>query len=199
MFRQDPARTLDLSRLFDRLGIGMMIFEPTKNAVALNQTFRKLIERDPESERVLAEALSLARAVLSLSEPPKKSVLQPQLPSPSRRIRTSLGIYELRAGLLQKDLIGADRAALVSLVRSTPSLPTVDQLRMLFRLGFQEATIALLLAEGRSNKDIAKHLGIRLSTVRTHVERIFRKMGVQSRKALGLLLLRSVAELSDCE
>ena len=99
----------------------------------------------------------------------------------------------------EKDLIGADRAALVSLVRSTPSLPTVDQLRMLFRLGFQEATIALLLAEGRSNKDIAKHLGIRLSTVRTHVERIFRKMGVQSRKALGLLLLRSVAELSDCE
>ena len=53
----------------------------------------------------------------------------------------------------------------------------------------REMEIAQAAAEGRSNKAIAKTLGISPRTVGTHLSRIYRKLGVASRAALASALV----------
>jgi DNA-binding CsgD family transcriptional regulator len=43
----------------------------------------------------------------------------------------------------------------------------------------------VLAAQGRSNKEIAAELFMGLSTVEAHLSRVYRKLGIRSRNALG--------------
>jgi NarL family two-component system response regulator LiaR len=54
----------------------------------------------------------------------------------------------------------------------------------------READVLRLLAQGRSNKDIARHLHIVEDTVKTHVRHILSKLGVQSRTQAALYATR---------
>jgi DNA-binding CsgD family transcriptional regulator len=59
----------------------------------------------------------------------------------------------------------------------------------------RECEILELLASGRSNKEMARALGISPNTVKTHVARLYEKLEVQNRmlaveKARGLALIR---------
>jgi DNA-binding CsgD family transcriptional regulator len=48
----------------------------------------------------------------------------------------------------------------------------------------RERQIALLLREGASNKQLARHLEVGLPTVKTHLLNLFRKAGVSNRTEL---------------
>ena len=54
----------------------------------------------------------------------------------------------------------------------------------------REQQIALAIADGRSNRDIAARLGITEQTVKNHLTSIFEKVGVDNRLQLGLALVR---------
>jgi DNA-binding CsgD family transcriptional regulator len=83
--------------------------------------------------------------------------------------------------------------------------PELDKTRIMFRelgarppsrsqgedlsgLTEREVEIARLASEGRSNKAIARELQISPRTVGTHLSRVYRKLGVSSRAALGRVL-----------
>jgi DNA-binding NarL/FixJ family response regulator len=51
-------------------------------------------------------------------------------------------------------------------------------------LSLREFEVALLVADGASNKDIARQLGLSEGTVKLHVYNIFRKVGASSRYGL---------------
>jgi LuxR family maltose regulon positive regulatory protein len=51
----------------------------------------------------------------------------------------------------------------------------------------RELEVMVHLAEGLSNKEIARRLDIREQTVKNHVSRTMAKLGVDSRLAVGLL------------
>lgn len=71
-------------------------------------------------------------------------------------------------------------------IQTRPADDTVSQARA---LGFspREIEIALLLLTGFSNARICEELSISMSTVKTHISRIFRKAGVSSRTELFFL------------
>jgi DNA-binding NarL/FixJ family response regulator len=52
----------------------------------------------------------------------------------------------------------------------------------------REAEVLRVLADGLSNKEIARALCIELSTVKNHVHRIFEKLGVRDRADAGAWL-----------
>ena len=54
----------------------------------------------------------------------------------------------------------------------------------------REKEVLVLIAEGRSNKDIAEHLVISERTARTHVSHLLTKMGLTSRTQAALLAVK---------
>ena len=51
--------------------------------------------------------------------------------------------------------------------------------------------MALLLAEGLKNEEVAERLFISAHTARRHTENVLGKLGLHSRKALALTLMQS--------
>ena len=62
------------------------------------------------------------------------------------------------------------------------------KLNALTRLSSAERTIALMVCEGKSNQEIADALGRSLSTVKSQVYAIFKKLGISSRTRLVALM-----------
>lgn len=58
----------------------------------------------------------------------------------------------------------------------------VAELRERFRFSVREAEVAILLADRRTDAEIAEELGISWHTVRSHIERIFELLGCHSRR-----------------
>jgi DNA-binding NarL/FixJ family response regulator len=57
------------------------------------------------------------------------------------------------------------------------------------RLSDREIEVLTLVARGASNKDIARHLHISEATVKTHLVRIFARLGVEDRTAAVVIAL----------
>jgi len=57
----------------------------------------------------------------------------------------------------------------------------------------REQQIAMAIADGRTNRDIAARLGITEQTVKNHLTSIFEKVGVDNRLQLGLALVKRSA------
>jgi len=58
------------------------------------------------------------------------------------------------------------------------------------RISARELEIITLVARGLENKEIADHLGIREQTVKNHLGRVMRKVGVRNRQELAMLAVR---------
>ena len=66
------------------------------------------------------------------------------------------------------------RVALNQFVRGSGDGPSASQLT------HREREVLVQIAEGRSNKEIATHLGVGVRTIETHRERIMRKLDIHS-------------------
>ncbi len=66
----------------------------------------------------------------------------------------------------------------------------MPQLAMVEPISPQEQRVLRLLAAGRSNAEIASELVVSINTIRTHVQSIYRKLGVNNRSAAGALARR---------
>jgi DNA-binding CsgD family transcriptional regulator len=61
----------------------------------------------------------------------------------------------------------------------------------MMKLSVRELEIARMIADDLSDKEIAYRLGVEVSTVRTHLKRIFDKLGVRRRSGVASLLSRN--------
>lgn len=59
-------------------------------------------------------------------------------------------------------------------------------------LTLREARVARLIAEGRTDEEIAERLGVTAVAVDADLEELFRKLGVRSRTELALLISPSM-------
>jgi DNA-binding CsgD family transcriptional regulator len=67
-------------------------------------------------------------------------------------------------------------------IRLNRGLPDADSLRARFGLSRREAEVAVLLADRRTDAEIAAALGISWHTVRSHVERVFASLQCHTRR-----------------
>jgi DNA-binding NarL/FixJ family response regulator len=61
----------------------------------------------------------------------------------------------------------------------------------------REYQIAILVARGLSNRELARQLGISTGTVKLHMHQIIRKLGVKSRFEAMTMILREAAARGD--
>lgn len=66
---------------------------------------------------------------------------------------------------------------------------TEERLRLTYQISAREAEVLNWLAQGKTNRDIAEILDVSPRTVNKHLERIFRKIGVENRTAAAAIVL----------
>lgn len=118
------------------------------------------------------------------------------LTSFSDRARVNEALTAGAIGYLLKDcepseLLNAVRAAAAGHVPLDPRvagvlLPTSSSARPEDALSPRELEVLRLVAEGRANKQIARALGISERTVKAHLGRVFRQLGVADRTSAAL-------------
>lgn len=94
-----------------------------------------------------------------------------------------------------EELCKAVRAAAGGQVQLSPQVSTYLMREVQYpespkHLTEREADVLRLLAQGQSNKDIARHLHVVEDTVKSHVRHILSKLGVQSRTQAALYAMR---------
>jgi len=89
-------------------------------------------------------------------------------------------VLALRDIVAGKTVVAPDLAPVLARVVQGDTIATTDE-NPFSKLTPRENEILVLLAEGQSNKVIARNLGISDGTVKLHVKSILRKLGVHSR------------------
>lgn len=108
----------------------------------------------------------------------------------TRIYRFTTGTDEWRACAVRlREAADASGVVVVVIQRDEPRLPSVDELRRRFGLTAREAEVALMLAERKSNKEIARELLVTEHTARRHTERVLQKLGINSRTDVRVRLL----------
>jgi DNA-binding NarL/FixJ family response regulator len=82
------------------------------------------------------------------------------------------------------------------LIRLSAMNPRADAARLQERLGLteREAEVLLWISYGKSNADISEVLTISPRTVQKHLERIYEKLGVETRAAAAAIAIRSAGQ-----
>ncbi len=62
----------------------------------------------------------------------------------------------------------------------------------------QQTRIVELILHGKQDKEIAAELNVAFSTLRSHLERIYRRLEVSSSKGVILLVFRTAQQLGTC-
>jgi DNA-binding CsgD family transcriptional regulator/nitrogen fixation/metabolism regulation signal transduction histidine kinase len=180
-------------------GLPTVVFDLEGKVVSRNGAFDVLLAKGVNGDELEDAARRAAAAVASLSGKRSDDSDAEAAFVVAGKIHLHERSYTVKAVLVEEELVVLRRQSVcVTIEPDGSELPGVAEIRERFGLTEREAEIALLLARGASNKKIADRLGIQPSTVRTHTEHLFPKLRVNSRKALGLVLMGPVnPESSD--
>lgn len=72
---------------------------------------------------------------------------------------------------------------------------SVRALMDLYQLTVSEASVAILMAGGRTTDEVAEELNVKKNTIRTHLRAMFAKMGVKQQSKLVSVVLNSLAAI----
>jgi len=85
--------------------------------------------------------------------------------------------FEFRGGQLTGGFDAWNRGEMIASLMGVQ----IDEIRFRFGLTERQAQVALLMAERRTHKEIAKELGIKPNTARRHCQRVLEKLSVHNR------------------
>ncbi|MDX1420680.1 MAG: helix-turn-helix transcriptional regulator [Rubricoccaceae bacterium] len=158
-----------------------------------NEALIRLLAADPEAalaEAVLTELARRARPV-GFARWGETAAGAPV----TAEVRTARARYTFRAVLLPPSGHAFGDAFLVTVAADggVPALPTAEEIRARCGLSKREAEVALLVAQGLSNDEIAEALFVSKHTVRHHVESVMAKLELtgRGREAVAPRLLQA--------
>ena len=188
-WRQLAARQDAIGSMLDRLDDGAAVFDGRGRALHTNASCDDLERDDPEFPLVHAAMAEVARSFRG-SGNGKTEHASPLIGLGPKSVRTIRDRYLLTPSLLPEGTLTREPAVVIIVRPASPRLPSEGELQGRFGLTRREAEVALLLARGLSNRQIAERLFLSPFTVRHHAQRVIEKVGVSSRKALPLHFLR---------
>ncbi|MDE2368037.1 MAG: response regulator [Burkholderiales bacterium] len=81
-------------------------------------------------------------------------------------------------------------------LREVSDAATVEATMLAFGLTMRESEVLYWVAKGKTNRDIGDILGSSPATVKKHLERVYEKLGVETRTAAAAMALHKVRELA---
>ncbi len=81
-------------------------------------------------------------------------------------------------------------------LREVSDAATVQATMLVFGLTLRESEVLYWVAKGKTNRDIGDILGSSPATVKKHLERVYEKLGVETRTAAASMALQRVRELA---
>lgn len=168
-YRADPRA------IADALGHPALLADPVHRLLHETPALREMLRAEPEAERL--------RSMLFAS------IGSGDSPGSVQEVRTGSGLYLLRASSLPCAGEGEPMLVVVTVERREPEARSQAELRRRYALTGREATVALLLARGLSNVEIARALVISPHTARRHTERVLRRLDVRSRSEVASRVL----------
>ena len=175
---RQSERRAELALFVDALGEALLLCDLQGRVLHANAALERLLGADPEGARLRHELEALAR----------HSAAGRVGAAPAREVRTALQTYRLRRSAVGDGIGGPAATMLVSLQPAALQPRTDDELRTRFGLTDREIEVARNLADGRTNAEIARILGISPFTARNHTERVLAKLGVSNRARVAAVL-----------
>jgi CheY-like chemotaxis protein/DNA-binding CsgD family transcriptional regulator len=81
-------------------------------------------------------------------------------------------------------------------LREVSDAATVEATMLAFRLTLRESEVLYWVVKGKTNRDISDILGASPATVKKHLERVYEKLGVETRTAAAAMAMQRVRELN---
>lgn len=170
----DGEEAVSLARQFRPDVVLMDLLMPVMDGITATAIIRREL---PETEVIALTSVLESDAVVGAVKAGAIGYLLKDMKAPELR----QAIKAAAAGQVQL----APQASVYLLRKMRAPEPETAEL-----LTEREAEVLRLLAQGQSNKEIARTLRIGVDTVKTHVAHIFAKLGVQSRTQAVLCALR---------
>ena len=175
-----------LAGALDALGVALALVGLDGRVLHQTPALTALLQAAPERERLAVGIRTAARAATGALTGGRAWTDAPT--TPSLEMATGGGHYRARACTMREGAFGPDPVALVLVERAAALPPSDEVLRNRYGLTRQQVRVARLLAERRTNGEIAAALFVSLSTARHHAEHVMEKLGVRSRKAVAAAL-----------
>ena len=169
-----------LLRTLDCLPLNLLYYDLHGERLHSNANARRLVRELFTPEQLLD---GIAEFVLRLTMDPGR---QPEWKT--RELAVGGSRFLVRAGFVAIPLFAGDGFVLVSIAAQQSGL-SADELQATHGLTRRQARIALLLAAGLSNREIADQLSISPHTVRRHTEQVMSKLNVRSRAQVATVLM----------
>ena len=186
MVRQMGVQRSGLRHILDGLGEAAMLVDVSGRTLHVNQALSEMGALDPEMTQIEEAMIRVARATgQGGSEVHPAAAIS--------EVHTAAARYRLRVTLLSEEVMGRSPAVLVVTERLSAVLPSGDRLKEHFGLTKQQTRVALLLAKGMTDKEIAEKLFISPHTARNHSKHVLKKLEINSRAQVRPVLERGRA------
>jgi DNA-binding CsgD family transcriptional regulator len=80
-------------------------------------------------------------------------------------------------------------------MREVSDAAVIESMSLAFKLTAREAEVLYWVVKGKINRDIADILGSSPATVKKHLERVFAKLGVETRTAAAAMAMNRMRQL----
>ncbi len=174
---------------------GAALVDGAGRTLQRNHALLRLLATEPEAAtiQVAADALAatLVQALAGGATGRGSRAFGGRPPRASGEVRTGEGCYRLFGTVLEPGARPGPGTRLLLVVEPCAQrLPDPISLRRRFGLSRREAEVALLLAQGGRNTQVAARLGISPHTARHHTEMVLAKLGIRSRAEVAAALGR---------
>lgn len=180
---RQSERRAELALLIEALGEALLLCDAHGNVLHVNGAYERLAAGDGDAARLRREVERLARC--GTTPPPGAERTATGV---EWQVSTAGQSYRLRRTTADEGIFAAAAAQLVAVQPVLGQPLSDDDLRTRFNLTAREIVVARLLAEGQTNVEIARQLGISRFTARNHTERVLAKLGVSNRARVASAL-----------
>lgn len=172
--------------MIDALPEALIAFDADGGEYHRNRAFQNLTVGEPDRAMLVRAARKLAAGIGHSHQ--RNSSSQPLTAQCDLSLAT--GSYQLRA-FIAPSL--TTRPGILVLVERDALLPPPGRLQARYGLTPRQAEVALLMAEGLSDRAVAERLVISPYTARRHAEAVLKKMNLSSRAGVALACVQASA------